>query len=176
MIEFKVTTTTKELEQILALQQLNLSKNLTEEEKQIQGFVTIEHKFETLHKMHCMHPHTIAVDNNKVIGYALSMSKAFGDAIPILRPMFAKLKEANITNDFMVMGQVCIAKNYRGKGVFRGLYTKMGANFSGRFSNIITEVDALNTRSLNAHYAIGFKNFSEYKANGQLWVIMSWSI
>ena len=173
MIVFKTTTSTEELHQILALQQQNLPKNLTQQEKLIQGFVTVEHSFDILHKMHQVHPHTIAKDGDKVVGYVLSMSKTFGNSIDVLKPMFAEFKKANITDNFIVMGQVCIAKNYRKQGVFRGLYTKMAHTFSGEFTRIITEVDAVNTRSLNAHKAVGFTDVSEYTAAGQLWKIIS---
>jgi len=176
MIEFKVTSTTKELKQILALQQENLRKSLTEEEIQTQGFVTVEHDFDTLYKMHEVHPHTIAKDGDKVIGYVLSMSKAFGDSIEVLKPMFSEFKKANITDNFMVMGQVCVAKGYRGKGVFRSLYNKMAETFSGKFTRIITEVDALNSRSLNAHKAIGFHEIIEYQSKNQVWKIVAWDI
>mgnify|MGYP000294817886 CR=1 FL=1 len=55
------------------------------------------------------------------------------------------------------MGQICIAKEYRGSGVFRGLYQNMQRFIKGSYEAIITEVDIRNTRSMNAHKAIGFK-------------------
>lgn len=176
MITYTITSSFEELHQILALQQQNLAKNLTEEEKQSQGFVTVEHNFELLFKMHWLHPHVIAKDGDKVIGYVLSMSKTLGDTIDVLKPMFTEFEKANFTDNFIVMGQVCISKDYRGKGLFRGLYKKMSENFSGEFTRIITEVDALNTRSLSAHQAIGFQKIIEYKASEQLWHIISLDI
>lgn len=176
MIAYTTTTSEKELRQILVLQQQNLRKNLNNEEIQSQGFVTVVHEYETLYKMHEVHPHTIAKANNTVIGYVLSMSKKFGDSIEVLKPMFAELKKKEITDNFIIMGQVCVSKDYRGKGVFRNLYNKMAENFSGEFSRIITEVDTLNSRSLNAHKAIGFTEICEYKAAGQVWKVISWDI
>lgn len=148
MITYKNTSTDKELEQILDLQQVNLPKNISKEESKIQGFVTVEHDFDILKQMHNVYPHTIAVANNKVVGYVLSMSIEFGSSIPVLVPMFNEFKKHNITEDFIVMGQVCVDKNYRGKGVFKGLYNKMATTFSNKYNRIITEVDELNTRSL----------------------------
>ena len=172
MITYKNTSTDKELEQILDLQQANLPKNISKEESKIQGFVTVEHDFDILKQMHEVYPHTIAVANNKVVGYVLSMSIEFGNSIPVLVPMFNEFKKHNIIEDFIVMGQVCVDKNYRGQGVFRGLYNKMATTFSNKYNRIITEVDELNTRSLNAHYSVGFTDISEYKAAGQLWKII----
>ena len=172
MIEYKITSSIEDLEQILKLQQENLPKNTSEEERKHQGFVTVEHDIDILQKMHNVHPHTIAIDNGKVVGYALSMSKEFGNSIPVLVPMFKEFKKQNITSNFIVMGQICIAKTHRRQGIFKGLYKKMSDVFANTYDTIITEVDALNTRSLNAHYAAGFKDISEYKAGNQLWKII----
>lgn len=38
---------------------------------------------------------------------------------------------------------------------------------------IITEIDAKNTRSLNAHKSVGFKHLKSYSSNNQEWVIVS---
>ncbi len=37
------------------------------------------------------------------------------------------------------------------------------------FDTIITEVDAKNTRSLQAHYAVGFQVLKTYRSAGQDW-------
>lgn len=61
---------------------------------------------------------------------------------------------------------------YRGKGIFKGLYNKMKDELQGKFNAIITEVDALNIRSSNAHKAIGFKELVKYESDGQLWELI----
>jgi len=42
-------------------------------------------------------------------------------------------------------------------------------------TTIITEVDTMNTRSLDAHYSIGFKDLKRYSANGQEWKLIQLS-
>ncbi|WP_299155967.1 GNAT family N-acetyltransferase [uncultured Tenacibaculum sp.] len=173
MIHYKTTTTNEELEQILYLQANNLPQNLTPIEKKEQGFVTVHHTFSLLKKMHNIHPHIIAKDKEKVIGYALSMSKIFRNEIPVLVPMFNEIdKFFKKEKIYILMGQVCIDKNYRGKGVFRGLYNEMKTVFSNSYECIITEIDSANTRSLNAHKAIGFKELLTYQANNQDWIVV----
>lgn len=173
MIHYKTTTTNEELEQILYLQANNLPQNLTPIEKKEQGFVTVHHTFSLLRKMHNIHPHIIAKDKEKVIGYALSMSKIFRNEIPVLVPMFNEIdKFFKKEKKYILMGQVCIDKNYRGKGVFRGLYNEMKTVFSNSYECIITEIDSANTRSLNAHKTIGFKELLTYQANNQDWIVV----
>ena len=174
MITYKNTSTDKELEDILALQQANLLKNTSEEERKVQGFVTVEHNFDILKQMHNIYPHTIAVANNKVVGYVLSMSVEFGSSIPVLVPMFEEFKEHNITEDFIVMGQVCVDKAYRGKGIFSGLYQQMKTEMSPHFKYIITEIATRNTRSMRAHEKVGFKVIHIFSTPAEEWAIVAW--
>lgn len=171
---YKKTETAQELLEIQALQTENLPKQLNEETKLQQGFVTVQHSFEQLEAMHKIHPHCIAVDRGKVIGYALSMSASFRNDIAVLKPMFDRIDQSAYgTARYMVMGQVCIHKEYRGQGVFRKLYQTMQTNFQQEYDLIITEIDSSNQRSLNAHKAIGFEEVLRYPHGTQTWVIVS---
>ncbi|GAA4890065.1 hypothetical protein GCM10023311_12780 [Flaviramulus aquimarinus] len=175
-IIYKKAITNNELHQILELQHRNIPTSISKEEKQNEGFVTVHHDFETLKTMNDACAHSIAIHNNEVIGYALSMVKDFKDAIAVLKPMFQEI-EISIKPmvRYIVMGQVCVDKPYRKQGIFRGLYEFMRLNLKPDFDFVITEVDAKNTRSLNAHYAIGFKVLKTYISNNQKWVLLSWS-
>ncbi|MFV0248240.1 MAG: GNAT family N-acetyltransferase [Tenacibaculum sp.] len=172
-INYKLTEKTAELQQILELQAKNLLKQLSEDDKIKQGFVTVQHNLEILQNMHLVHPHIIAVSGNTLVGYALSMSKKFKQSIPALAPMFAKIDQSEKANEnYLIMGQVCIAKEFREQGIFRKLYAKMKEVFSKMYSCIITEINVLNTRSLKAHSAIGFKELMCYQSNNQTWLIV----
>ena len=176
MIEFKLTSTKKDLEEILALQQKNLPQHISSKEKQKEGFVTAEHTLEVLHEMHKEHPHIIATHNTEIIGYALCMGKEFKNDIPILTPMFHEI-EASISAldkriNYIVMGQICVAKSFRKKGVFKGLYRAMKQHVSSEFNAIITEVALQNKPSSKAHKAIGFEVLKTYTLNGQEWELI----
>ncbi|NKI31490.1 GNAT family N-acetyltransferase [Croceivirga thetidis] len=172
MIEYKQANTDSELLQILDLQQRNLPKNLSKEEMEVQGFLTIEHDFALLKRMNEACPHTIAVENNNVVGYALSMHPKFGEEIELLKSMFAKINEVFSGGSYLVMGQVCISKDYRGKGLFRGLYQNMQRFTKADFEAIITEVDVKNTRSMHAHKAIGFNELARYSSDDREWSLV----
>ncbi|WP_435261095.1 GNAT family N-acetyltransferase [Tenacibaculum sp. nBUS_03] len=173
MIEFKTTETLIELEQILALQSKNIPINLTEVDKKEQGFVTVQHDLRILRRMHNVHAHSIATSGGDVIGYALSMSKQFRGDIPVLTPMFTEIDSSRKSkSNYIIMGQVCVDRAYRGKGVFRGLYAKMRDTFTAKYDCIITEIDALNIRSINDHKAIGFEELVRYDCNNKIWVVV----
>jgi predicted GNAT superfamily acetyltransferase len=76
-------------------------------------------------------------------------------------------------SDYVVMGQVCIARGYRGQGIFQGLYLEMASRLTGTFQYIITEVSRRNPRSIRAHEKVGFLNVREYTSDdGEEWVIL----
>lgn len=175
-IIYRRAVSDEELCQILELQRKNIPISISETEKQNEGFVTVHHDFETLKMMNDVCAHTIAMHNNKVVGYALSMAKEFKDTIAILKPMFQEIGiSIKPMVSYIVMGQICIDKPYRKQGMFRGLYNFMKSNLKTSFELVITEVDVKNTRSLNAHYALGFKLLKKYAFNNQEWILLSWS-
>ncbi|MDF0715081.1 GNAT family N-acetyltransferase [Muricauda sp. 334s03] len=148
MIVYKQVDSLKELEQILTLQQLNLPKNISQEESTKEGFVTVEHTLDVLKSMNEVCGHIIAIDDGQVVGYALCMHPKFAEDIEVLRPMFKEIETAlNDNVRYMVMGQICVAKSHRGQGIFRKLYQTMKRKLPVGFDTIVTEVDGKNKRS-----------------------------
>ncbi|SNR56899.1 Predicted acetyltransferase, GNAT superfamily [Maribacter sedimenticola] len=171
-INYTSASTTEELMQILSIQQMNLRSSVTATEMAREGFVTVEHSLELLTKMNNAFPHTIAKHMGKVVGYALSMTQDFKDDISVLRPMFTEIEKNHLQN-YITMGQICVAKTHRKQGVFRGLYAAMQKIAFPTYTSIITEVDATNSRSLSAHYAIGFTKICTYNSLGQDWELIA---
>lgn len=173
-VTYHRASTTEELNQILKLQQDNLPQKLSISEKQKDGFVTVHHTFDILKQMNDACPHIIAKHNDEVIGYTLCMTKDFKTKISVLVPMFNEIELVVDKNvNYVVMGQVCVSKNHRKQGVFRGLYQFMSKSLKHDFNTIITEVDVENVRSRNAHKAVGFEHLKNYRSNNQLWEIIS---
>jgi len=173
MIIYTKVTSDRELNEILELQDKNLLENLSEEEKKEHGFVTIKHTFEILKAMNDVCSHTIAKHEDKVVGFALSMTKEFSEDIEVLKPMFHEISKLVSDENYIVMGQICIDIKYRKQGVFKGLYEFMKTDIClNTFDSIITEIDIKNERSLNAHEAIGFERLKDFKAGDKNWRIV----
>ncbi|WP_046287381.1 GNAT family N-acetyltransferase [Zobellia galactanivorans] len=173
MIRYGTASTDDELKQILALQERNLASKVSSPEKEKEGFVTVAHTFDTLKAMNNTCPHIIAKLEHAVIGYALCMHPRFSDAIEVLKPMFDEIEGILPPEEnYIVMGQICIDKDFRRQGVFRKLYETMQAKTKKDFSSIITEIDAVNTRSLQAHFAVGFKELHSYTSGAREWKIV----
>ncbi len=182
MVKYEIPKASADFEQMLFLQQANLPEAISEKEKQNQGFVTVRHSKQILENMNKQAAHSIAKSDGQVIGYALAMTKSFREKIPILVPMFDMIDRLSYQGnslanmDYLIMGQVCIAKQYRGQGVFRGLYEGLKRQHAEQFPLIITEVDEENKRSLRAHQKVGFTHLFSYGSpEGIKWELIVWN-
>lgn len=181
MINYTKATTSKDLEGILALQKANHAIRLTQEEIQSQGFVTVVHSYEQLEKLNDIENHIIARDNDKIAGYVLAMTQQSKSAIPVLVPMFKLFENIFYKNkkiadyNYIVVGQVCIDKEYRGKGIFDKCYSAYKKHFDNKYDFAITEIASTNLRSLNAHKRTGFKEIYSYpNADNTEWIVVLW--
>jgi GNAT superfamily N-acetyltransferase len=179
MITFHGAEKEQELLAILALQAANLPVSLSPEEVREQGFLTVKHTLDVLRIMNKPYAHTIAKDGDQLAGYALTMTNDFRGHVPILEPLFERLDGLKWDGrllkdmDYVLMGQVCVAKAYRGQGVFAGLYEKMQERMAPYFELIVTEISGRNSRSLRAHEKVGFVDILHYTApDGEPWVIV----
>ena len=169
-----------DLRQILALQRENLRGNVSADEAREQGFVTVAHRLDTLQAMHSSAPSIVAKQGDELIGYALSMPIEARHSVPLLEPMFQQLSDLEIAGlrltalRYYVMGQVCVAKAFRGQGVFDALYQGHKAEYQARFELLVTEVSVRNARSLRAHERVGFEPLHRYTDDVDEWLIMGW--
>jgi ribosomal protein S18 acetylase RimI-like enzyme len=171
----------RDLEGILSLQRENLAQGLTPDEIKSQGFVTVCHSYDQLKKMNDHEKHVIAKDNDKVVAYVLAMTQHSKFDIPILHPMFEAFGTISyggkkITDyNYLVVGQVCIDKAYRGQGLFDNCYAAYKKYFSQKYDFAITEIASTNLRSLNAHRRIGFQEVDSYiDPDNTKWIVVVW--
>ncbi|WP_169051611.1 GNAT family N-acetyltransferase [Flavobacterium sp. H122] len=181
MIIYTNANTDKELLGIIDLQKANLPISISKEEALEQGFVTVQHTLDILQKMNAIEKHTIALDDEKVIGYVLAMTNVSKNDIPILEPMFELFQEISYLDkkvseyNYMVVGQVCVSKDYRGMGVFDNLYHEYQKEFASKYDFAITEIALKNERSMKAHNRIGFKEIHRYTAPDLVeWSVVIW--
>ena len=171
-------STSDHLKGISTLQARNLKQVLSENTALKEGFVTMDYGLPLLARMNSYEPQIIAVDNEAVVGYALATVRQLKNEIPLLTPMFdlierLEYQERKISDyRFYVMGQVCIEKSYRGKGVFKKLYDKHKEVFSKNYDLCITEVSRRNPRSIRAHEKVGFQTIHRYTDHMDDWLVL----
>lgn len=175
-----IVTSTSELEQILELQRTNLVSGLPESERREQGFVTVMHTLELLQAMHRSAPSIIIKDEEKVVAYALTMLPEGRNLVPELVPMFSNMDhltwKGKPLNEyrFYVMGQICVDKAYRGRGLFDQLYQKHKEVYSPDYDLMVTEIATRNTRSMRAHERVGFQTINVYRDELDEWAVVVW--
>ena len=181
MLKATTVSNINELQEIINLQEENLIHRLDEASMYKQGFVTLQHSIDVLQQMHDLAPSVIIKDDNRVVAYALVMLQECRLLVPDLEPMFTVFDKLRYNGKplkeyrFYVMGQICIAKDYRGQGLFEMLYNTHQAVYSPQYDFIITEVAIRNQRSMRAHERVGFKILHTYKDELDEWAVIIWN-
>lgn len=145
-----------DIQGVLALQDLYLVTNLSEEEKAF-GFVTTPFTVQQLTEVIQKEELFLAKDNNKIIGYLFAGSWEFFNQWPIfnyMNSLFPKLTfldfKITTTNSFQY-GPICIHKDYRGKGLITSLFELMRINLSQKYPLSLTFINKINIPSTKAH-------------------------
>ncbi|MDZ4747220.1 MAG: GNAT family N-acetyltransferase [Saprospiraceae bacterium] len=183
MIEYSIVQTEEELKGILSLLESNLAINVPDEIEDKEGFLTVAYSFADLKQMHDIEPGIIAQVNKQVIAYVLALNPVNKTDFPTLKPLFDLFdiimyagKPVRSYN-YLIIGQACIDKNYRGKGVFKKIYAAYIDRFKNKYDFAISEIATRNKRSMNAHSRIGFIPVHQYTGpDGVEWtvVILDW--
>ena len=170
-----------ELIGIQALQRANLKNSISEDEALKEGFVTAEYSIELLKAMHATSPSIIAKDGDKVVGYALVSTKAIMGQHALLDDLFNVLDRLNYNNKslseknaYVLVGQLCVGKGYRGMGLVQKMYNHFREILKHEFKYLITDVAIENERSLKAHIKTGFQVIHTIDYGGVKWDIVLW--
>jgi hypothetical protein len=159
---------------------------VTTDEAREQGFVTVVHDEEKLRLMHALAPSVVAVERRasasggegSLAGYALTMLPEARSLIPVLDPMFQQFERLSFhgkpLSNFYVMGQICVARGQRGKGVVDALYAGHRDLYAGRFDAIVTEIAVRNIRSARAHARVGFEEIHRFRDETDDWSVVAW--
>ena len=174
MYTYKRAQHDDELIQILAIQKRALKQNVSVEEQKTEGYITVPHTFDVLKKMNDACPHCLAIYEGRVVAYALVMLEHFRYEMKILEPMFETADRLLPQKNYLTMGQICIDKPHRGKGIFKSIYAFYKAELAQDYDCLFTEVASSNTRSLQAHMAVGFEVLDTQITDGTSWEMVNW--
>jgi len=181
-IVLDVASTEEQFNQILRLQQENLVDLISEEQAGNHGFVFAEHTLPLLKRMATYLPQVVALSDNKVIGYNLALHVSMKHEVPKLIPMFHEFEQSKYkdrpleTYKFMVGGQVCVDKDFRGLGLMSKLYQETRNRLPSGYELCVTEVAARNIISLKAHEKMGFEVVNTYHDGKELWKVVVWNL
>lgn len=177
-LHFQTANTVEDLFGILELQKENHFQSISSID---DGFVTVRHDFEVLAKMNGLAPHVVAKNGESIVGYVLAMTSESREDVPVLIPMFEqfdlltyKEKPLSLWN-YLVVGQVCVSKDFRGQGIFDKMYQFYKNTYQSKFDFAITEIATNNPRSIRAHQRVGFLEIHQFTdALPMDWSIVLW--
>src|SRR3989338_8931202 len=130
----------EDLPAIRALHEQNLSRNVSEEEKEREGFVSVETDLPLLKRvrkdagiMVAEHP------SEGVVAYAVPLTLEHAQSIPLLTPFIERVlrlsHQKTKLSDLRVViaGQLCIARGHKGIGLPEPLHHEFLRMLRGKF-------------------------------------------
>src|SRR5574343_1854400 len=180
MIEVTRVSNPSDIIGIRDLQALNLKQNISAEEARDQGFLTAAFTIEYLQEMNAASPSIIAKVGDKVVGYALVATKDIRNGHDLVEGLFDAIDNSEYNGkllrdvNYVVVGQLCVAKEYRGQDLGQKLYGHFRHCLSKEFTYLVTDRAQANTRSLKAHKKRGFQVINELMYGDIKWDIVLW--
>ena len=163
--------TFKDIPAVSALQQRYHVSTVSEEDK-ADGFVTTlftKEQFEAIIEKE--NGLFIALDGDKVIGYAMAASWEYWSQWPMFQHMIKDLPSTDYlgktlsTENSYQYGPVCIDKDYRGTKALPNLFEFSRREMNKRYPILITFINHINPRSLRAHEKLGLEIIKSFEYN-----------
>lgn len=176
----KRADTLAEITGLKKLQTLNLKSNLTTAEIEKEGFVTAEYSISFLEEMNAIESAIIAKDGDEVVAYALVATKALIGKNDLLDDLFNNINSITYQGklmaetNYVLVGQLCVHKNYRGIGLVQQLYQFFKESLHKEYLYCLTDVDENNPRSIKAHLKSGFTILNTFHYSNSNWHIVIW--
>jgi GNAT superfamily N-acetyltransferase len=181
MITITTASTDQHFEEILALQRCYHTRVLPADVQAAEGFVYAEHTVPLLRRMAALSPQAIALADDRVVGYCLSLPHALRHEVASLEPMFVQFEHCSYRGTrlsdyrFIVGGQVCVDRSHRGQGLLARLYEQIRQAAPG-YDLCVTEIADRNVPSLRAHEKMGFEVIATYRDASEDWSIVAWDL
>lgn len=175
-----LASTDREIQEIRDLQEANLKDNIPLENRLSDGFLTAKYELDFLREMNDLTPAIIAKEKGVLVGYALATNRSMLTQHPLLNDLGAQINKipfgGKLIGDFnyLVVGQLCVAKDVRGRGLAQDLYAKLKTTYESQYPFVITDVDRENLASLKTHLKVGFQVISMLLNGSGNWDVLIW--
>jgi hypothetical protein len=163
---------------ILRLQSVNYIANLSEEERK-EGFLSAEFTPEQVAEMAQDLGTTLAVVGSHVAGFLCAFRREFSTGSPVIAKMLETYDRVQFAGKPLsryqsyLYGPVCIGREYRRRGLLRGLYEAQITDLAGQFEVGAAFVARDNPHSLQAHISgLGMTEVGDFEVKGNRYVIL----
>ena len=175
-----LATTDREIQGIRDLQEANLKENVALEKRPIDGFLTAKYSLDFLKAMNKSTPAIIAKQKGEVVGYALATNRSLLGQHPLLKDLSIQINKIPFGDkaigdfDYLVVGQLCVARQVRGQGLAQRLYAHFKTTYQEQYPFSVTDVDQSNLASLKTHLNVGFQVVSTLQYGNSNWDVVIW--
>jgi predicted GNAT superfamily acetyltransferase len=168
--------------EILDLQSANFIANLTAEERN-QGFLSAQFTPEQIARIAEDLGTTVAVVDGQVAGFLCAFRKEFETGSPVIAKMLEAYDRLNLEERPLsafksyIYGPVCIGREYRRRGLLRGLYDAQKRDLAGQFEIGVAFVSRNNLHSLSAHAAgLGMIEAGDFEVKGNVYATLAFRL
>jgi hypothetical protein len=167
---------------ILTLQSTNYIENLSEEQRQT-GFMSAQFTAEQTARIAEDLGTTVAEVNDRIGGFLCAIRPDFDTGSPVIAAMLGAYDRLFFQGSPLsaytsyIYGPVCIAAQYRGRGLLRGLYNAQKRELAGRYEAGVAFVSRDNPHSLSAHvHGLGMTVVGEFALNRKTYVALAFHL
>ena len=167
---------------ILNLQSENYIANLSAHERQ-QGFLSAQFTPEQTAQIAEDLGTIVAVIDNQIGGFVCAFRNEFETGSPVIAKMlesydrFTFEAQPLCTFKSYIYGPACVAREYRGRGLLRGLYEAQKKDLAGQFEIGIAFVSRSNPHSLQAHVkGLGMTEVGDFECRGNIYVTLAFRL
>jgi predicted GNAT superfamily acetyltransferase len=168
--------------QILQLQSANYIANLTGEERKT-GFLSAQFSLEQTAQIAQDLGTTVAILDQQVAGFLCAFRNEFPSGSPVIAEMLLSYPvfrfEDRPLSSFSsyIYGPVCIAREYRGRGLLRGLYEAQKKDLAGQFEIGVAFVSHSNAHSLHAHVnGLGMMEVGDFQVGANRYAALAFRV
>jgi predicted GNAT superfamily acetyltransferase len=167
---------------ILRLQSANYLPNVAPKDRS-DGFLSAEFSAEQMAAIAEDLGIVIAAESGKVAGYLCAFRNEFDHGSPVLAEMLGRYDRVQFNGRSLssyrsyIYGPVCIAREYRGRGILRRLYDAQKNDLTGGFDAGVAFVSRANPHSLQAHVSgLGMVHAADFEVNGNVYAMLAFSL
>lgn len=167
---------------ILHLQSANFVANLGEQERR-QGFLSAQFTLEQTGQIAEDLGTMVATIDNSVVGFLCAFRKEFETGSPVIAKMLESYGRLSFQGKPLsslssyIYGPVCIGREFRGRGLLRGLYEAQKKDLAGQFDIGVAFVSRDNPHSLSAHiHGLGMAEAGDFKVKGSIYATLAFSL
>jgi predicted GNAT superfamily acetyltransferase len=167
---------------ILNLQSANYVANLSTDERQ-QGFLSAQFTPEQIAQIAKDLGSIVAVMDDQIVGFVCAFRNEFETGSPVIAKMLESYDrmvfEGRALNSFRsyIYGPVCLARDFRGRGLLRGLYEAQKKDLAGQFEIGVAFVSRSNPHSLDAHVkGLGMTEVGDFECRGNVYITLAFRL